>query len=390
MHVVVLGAGYAGVSLLSKLETRLADDVDLTLVDERDSHLVQHLIHRVVREPALTDRLTVPLDAICERATHRQARVVDIHPDAGRVELDDGTLEYDVGAVCLGARTAYYGLPGVEEHATPLKRLSDAEQIREQALPLLAENGRVVVGGAGLSGIQIAGELAALRPQQAAEDDDTDPPDDENTADGALDVVLLEQRERVPPGFPESFQDAVADELDTRGVTVRTGVTVESADKDGIDTDETVIDYDQFVWTGGIAGGQALDGGRPRVRSTLRLGDRTFGLGDAVSVVDANGEQVPASAQTAVREAETVATNVERLVDYQQDSAGFEPRLDRYEYESAGWVVTVGDGTVAQVGSRVLRGAPARTMKAAIGAQHLGTVGEIEGALEFARNTIWG
>ncbi len=72
------------------------------------------------------------------------------------------TLSYDVGAVCLGARTAFYGLPGVREHATPLKRLDDAHVIREQ-FHGLSDGDRVVVGGAGLSGVQVAGELAEMR-----------------------------------------------------------------------------------------------------------------------------------------------------------------------------------------------------------------------------------
>lgn len=398
MHVAVFGAGYAGVALVRKLERSLADDVDLTLVDERDSHLVQHLVHRVVREPELADRLTVPLSDICRRAAHRRARVVDIDADAGRATLEDGTIEYDVGAVCLGARTAFHGLPGVKEHATPLKRLSHAHEIREAFRALKRVGGRAVVGGAGLSGIQIAGELAALAhedhadggPESASEADRTRETGESDGETEDVDVLVLEQEESVAPTFPPRFREAVGDELESRGVAVRTGVRVTGVDGGAVHTEDgDPISYDELVWTGGITGTDAVGSDRPVVQSTLRLGDRTFGLGDAVRVLDADGTSVPASAQTAVSQASVVARNVEKLVaDARGDGGGFEPRLDRYEHDSPGWVVTVGDGTVAQVGSGVFRGQPALALKAAIGARHLTSVGEIEDAMGFVRETF--
>ena len=369
MHVAVLGAGYAGVAAVRELETALPDDVDLTLVDERETHLVQHLIHRAVRKPDLADRLTIPLSELIDRATHRQARVTGIDPDAGEVDLDDGSLSYDVGVVCLGARTAFYGLPGIEEHATPLKRLSHAGQIRQE-FDGVPPGGRVVVGGAGLSGVQVAGELAALGR------DRNEPPH----------LVLLEQEDRVAPAFPASFAAAVADELESRGVTIRTGATATGADGDAVELETGErVGYDQLVWTGGITGGGAMTGERPTVRANLRHGERTFAAGDAARVIDADGQAVPASAQTAVRQADVAATNAARVVEHQWDGTGFEPRLERYRFESLGWVVSVGDGTVARVGGSELRGSTARAVKTTVAAGYLGQLGDVESAAAFVR-----
>lgn len=374
MHVAVLGAGYAGISLIRKLERSLPEWVELTLVDERDSHLVQHYIHRVVRDPALGEQLTVPLSECCDRTTVRQATVEALEPDEGRIELTDGALEYDVGAVCLGARTAYYGLSGVRAHGMALKRLEDARRIRARFLEVCDSGGRVVVGGAGLSGVQIAGELAALAREEGASDE--------------VDVLLVEQESTVAPGFPRPFREALADELETRGVQVRTETAVEAASADALTlADGSTLPYDQLVWTGGIAGPRALSGARPTVRSTLRLGERTFGLGDAVRVIDDNGTPVPAAAQTAVRQASVAASNIETLVEDAEDT-GFEPRLSRYVYRSSGWVVTVGDGTVAQVGSRVVTGTAAKALKTTIGVQHLVGVGAVEDAIALARDSF--
>lgn len=365
MQIAVLGAGYAGISLVRTLERSLPEEAELTLVDQRDDHLVQHLLHRVISHPELAEQLTIPFSDVLTRATHRKARVADVDPDAGHVELAEGSLDYDTGAVCLGVAPAYYDLPGLREHATPLKRLEHAEAIREEFERVAG--GRVLIGGAGLSGVQVAGELAEL-------------------ATDETEIHLLEQEETVAPGFPDRFQRAVADELATRDVTIRTGRSVERAtDEAVVLADGTEVAYEQFVWTGGIRGRDALAGRRPTVRADLRLGDRTFGLGDAVRVVDADGTAAPASAQTATRQADVAATNITRLVTH---DGSFEPRLARYRYTPRGWLVSVGDGTVAQLGSSVLRGTSARAIKTTVGAGYLSDVGTIQRASEYVREKV--
>jgi NADH dehydrogenase len=370
MHVAVLGAGYAGLTLARKLEDTLPPEADLTVVDERDTHLVQHEVHRLLRRPGLADDIQIPFADLLDRATVRQARVEAVDTDAGVATLDDGErLDYDYGAVCLGAETAYYDLPGLREHAVPMKRPADAARVREQFRDA-AEAGsvRAVVGGAGLSGIQTAGELAAL-----ADDEGVD-----------AEVVLLEQLDAVAPAFPENFQRAVADALLERGVEVRPGTAVERATADAVETDAGTVAYDTLVWTGGIAGPEAMGGERPPVRSDLRVGDHTFVLGDAGKVVDADGEAVPASAQAAIRQAGVVAESITDLA-FQDDDGGFAPRPEQYRFDSPGWLVSIGDGAVAQVGPTVLTGRAAAALKTSVGAGYLSSVGAVRNAMDLVR-----
>jgi len=84
------------------------------------------------------------------------------------------------------------------------------------------------------------------------------------------------------------------------------------------------------------------------------------------------------------RQAGTAATNLTRLVEHLQDGSGFEPRLKRYRYNSLGWAVSVGDGTVAQVGSKVIRGAPAHMLKTTIGSGYMSSVGAVSEAVQYA------
>ncbi|WP_350355849.1 NAD(P)/FAD-dependent oxidoreductase [Natronomonas marina] len=379
MRVAVLGAGYAGLTVARRLERRLPDDVELVVVDESEDHLVQHELHRVVRFPDLAETITVPLSEVLSRADLRQARVTDVDAEAGVATLSpvDGAgteeLDYDAAAVCLGAETAFYDLPGVEEHATPLKRLPHAEAIRADAMA--APGGDAVVGGAGLSGVQVAGELAEL---SAAEDLD-------------LGVTVLEMADRIAPGFDGTFAGAIREELEAREVAVETGATVESADDEAVTLgDGRTFPHDVFVWAGGIRGPAALDGERQRTGGDLRVGEATFVVGDAAAVVDEAGAEVPASAQTAVREARTAASNLLRVVNAARvtDETDEDPRFDAYRYEEAGWVVSVGNGAVAEVGPAVVSGDLAKAVKAVIGAGHLGSVGAIEEATDLVREEL--
>lgn len=372
MNVLVLGAGYAGLSLARRLERDLPDDVALTVVDASPDHLVQHELHRLVRRPDLEDAVTVPLTEALSRAEVVTARVESVDRDARTVHLADGSLDYDVCAVCLGAETAFYGLSGVAEYATPLKRVAHAAQIRADFRGLDADD-RVVVGGAGLSGVQVAGELAALAEAEHV----------------GAEVCLVEREATVAPAFPEPFAAAVRTSLSEAGVVVETGVRVREATADEVRfVDRAPLAHDQFVWTGGIRGPDAMGGERPVVRADLRLDDRTFAVGDAARVVDANGEAVPASAAAAVREASVAATNVVRTVEGLRDGDEFAPRLDRYRFDVPGWIVSVGDDAVAQVAGGVVTGAAARAMKATVGAGHLTSVGAVRQASDLVREEL--
>jgi len=165
--VVVLGAGYAGAGAVQQLEEELSGTADIVWISDTDYHLVLHESHRCIRNPAVQESIKIPIEEIKSPGTEFiQEEVTGLDVDDREIELSDGeTVDYDYALVALGSQTAYYGIPGLEDHSLTLKGLDDALEIHDQVTAAAKDATRndpahVVVGGAGLSGIQTAGEVA--------------------------------------------------------------------------------------------------------------------------------------------------------------------------------------------------------------------------------------
>jgi NADH dehydrogenase, FAD-containing subunit len=209
-NVVVLGSGYAGSKAVKVLQKELkGKDARLTWISDQDYHLVLHESHRVIRDPDVRDSVTIPVETIADDETEFvQGRAVEVDTDERVVELEGGgTVDYDYILICVGSRTAFFGIPGLEENSLTLKSLDDALEIHEEVVSAAEEAteddpARVVVGGAGLSGVQSAGEVAEYRDEH----------------DAPIEIYLIEGLDNVfPPGNP-SLQNKLANMLTKRGV----------------------------------------------------------------------------------------------------------------------------------------------------------------------------
>jgi NADH dehydrogenase len=340
--VVVLGSGYAGTGAIKALERELDGEADLTWIARVDHHLVLHESHRCIRNPAVRDRITFPCEELSAPSTRFiQGEVEAVHDDERTVELADGsTVDYDYVLVAVGSRTAFFGIEGLREHSLTLKSLEDALEIHEGVTEAAKEATReepaqVVVGGAGLSGIQVAGEIAEFRDIHRA----------------PLDVHLVEGLENVFPNNDPVVQAKLTKLLEDADVTIHTGEFIGEVDAETVYVgEEQELDYDLLIWTGGITGqdvSATIDVDRDertnriRTDATFRTDDdRVFCIGDA-GLIDQPGQDQPAppTAQAAWQAAEVAGTNLARAVRGQP--------LDTWKYEDKGTLVSVGDEAVA-------------------------------------------
>lgn len=366
--VVVLGAGYGGTRAVLELE-KSRRDLDLTWISMHDYHLVLHESHRVISDPSAKDKITIPVDDIKSPTTDFvEARVEGVDTESRKVELSDGDAEeYDYLLVALGSNTAFYGIPGLRENAHTLNSLDDALGIHEAVEEAAAaaspsDPARVVVGGAGLSGIQCAGEVAEYRDHH----------------DASIEIYLVEALEEVLPGHDPELQQRLRDMLEDRGVEITTDDPITEADDDGIYFEENgALDYDVFIWTGGITGREALEDAevekehnRLNTSSTFETSDeRVFAIGDS-AVVEQDDGPAPPTAQAVWQAAEVAARNVVHAVEG-------EP-LERWRYKDKGTLISVGERAVAHdvvgIPIKTFDGYPAVFLKKSIGARWIASV----------------
>jgi sulfide:quinone oxidoreductase len=143
MHVLILGAGFGGLELSTRLSG--TDGVEVTLVDRNDSFVFGFSKLDVLfsRRTAGEVRLKYA-DVVMDGVEFRRERVTSIDPAARRVETDGGLYEPDVLVVALGADYDPDATPGFVEDGFEFYSLGGAERLRERLHAF--DGGNIVIG----------------------------------------------------------------------------------------------------------------------------------------------------------------------------------------------------------------------------------------------------
>src|SRR4051794_13530571 len=181
-RVVIVGAGFGGVSTARALS---GAPVDVTIVDRHNFHTFSPLLYQVATSGLAPDDIAPNVRGIVQNDANvdaRLANVVGVDFEARTVHVDEGPdLPYDYLVLAAGAVSSDFGVPGVTEHAYPLKTLEDATRLRSAVLsrfeeanadPTLLDDAAggdgdtgcltFVVAGGGPTGVELCGALAEL------------------------------------------------------------------------------------------------------------------------------------------------------------------------------------------------------------------------------------
>jgi sulfide:quinone oxidoreductase len=116
MRIVVLGAGFGGLELTTRLSDAFGTDADVVLIDKTEEFvfgfskldvMFGHAQHEQVRHPYR--------DFVKPGVQFVQTTIRSIDPNAKRVETDAGTFDADVLVVALGADLHPEATPGLVE-----------------------------------------------------------------------------------------------------------------------------------------------------------------------------------------------------------------------------------------------------------------------------------
>ena len=374
-RVLIVGGGFGGLYAAKALKRA---PVQVTLVDRANHHLFQPLLYQVATGTLTEGEIAPPLRGILrgqDNARVLLANVDDFDLDDRRVgattpQGEPLTLGYDSLIVAAGASGG-------------MKTLADARDIRSRVLRAfeLAELAtdpheraawlRFAVVGGGPTGIELAGEIAALAQRTL--------PDDYREIDTRkARISLLEAGPRVLAEFPEPLRLKAARQLAELGVDVwlRAGVT--GVDDEGVELAAGLkVPARTVIWAAGVrasplaealaqAGGAHTDRhGRVETNPDLTLPGHpeVFAIGDMARLDD-----VPGVAPAAMQQGRHAARTIRNRLD------GRTTRSFRY----------VDKGRLAVIGRR-------RALGTAFGVRFAGRIALLVWAVVHVRYLVgWG
>jgi sulfide:quinone oxidoreductase len=145
MRVVVLGAGFGGLELTTKVSDELGDAADVVLIDRAEGFVFGFSKLDVMFGRTTADAVFHPYSGFVKPgARFVQADITAIDPVAKRVETTQGAFDADVLVVALGADVHPEATPGLVEGGNEFYTPEGAFALREVLANF--QGGRVIVG----------------------------------------------------------------------------------------------------------------------------------------------------------------------------------------------------------------------------------------------------
>jgi NADH:ubiquinone reductase (H+-translocating) len=257
--VVIVGAGFGGLACARALD---GGPVDVTLLDQHNYHLFTPLLYQVATGLLNPSDIAYPLRTVFRHSRNvrfRQATVTRVDLASKVVRLDGAPpLSYDYLVLATGSTDNYFGNEQVARVSLGLKALEDATRLRNHVLTCLERadaepdpNARralltfVIVGG-GPTGVESSGALSELMEIVAGKDY-------HQISRAEIRVILIEGTDRLLNAFSVRLGRYARRVLERRGVEVRTGALVKSANGHSVAlADGTEIACATIIWSAGV------------------------------------------------------------------------------------------------------------------------------------------
>jgi NADH dehydrogenase len=364
-HVVIVGAGFGGLSAATSLARA---PVTITVIDERNYHLFQPLLYQVATAGLSPADIAAPIRGILARQRNARVllgRVTGVDPQSRSVMLRDRVVTYDYLVLATGARHTYFGHDNWAAFAPGLKNIDDATALRRKVL-LAFERAEdetndcackrlmtfIVIGG-GATGVEMAGAIAELAKVALVKDF--------RRIDTAMSrVILIEAGPRLLPTFPEKLSAIAKIALEKLGVEIRLGSAVTQCDETGVILGGELIASGTTVWAAGVRASPAATwlqashdaAGRVIVEADLTVPghDDIFVIGDTARANDSAGKPLPGLAPVAKQQGLHVAKALDARISGAACPGPF-------RYRDFGNLATIGRGAaIADFGKIKLSG----------------------------------
>lgn len=351
-RVVILGGGFAGVSVARRLERLLPQQWDIFLLSKSNVITYNPLLPEVVGATLLPGHAVAPLRHILGRTRIRMVEVTNVDLEQRYVEYNQPSpdrIRFDHLVLACGLTARMDVVPGMADHGVPLKSLGDALYVRNQTIGQLEEATlcydpqrnrcltSFIVAGGGFSGVEAAGELQDLLNSAA--------PLFKRVAADSCHVHLVHSGPVLLPEVSPALGRYTQHLMEKRGIRVHLNSRVHSVAADHVLlNDGTELPAAMVVNTIGTTPHQfisrlpiANERGRIQVDEHLQVPgtDGIWALGDCAEVPNqATGAASPTTAQFAMRQATLLAHNLTQELKQAQKQP--------FAYQARGQLAAIG------------------------------------------------
>lgn len=386
--VLVLGAGYAGLQTVTKLQKEVsADEAEITLINKNDYHYEATWLHEASAGTINYEDLLYPVESVLkkDKVNFVKAEVTKIDRNAKKVETDKGIYDFDILVVALGFVSETFGIDGMKDYAFQIENVLTTRQLSRHIEDKFAnyaaskekdENDlSILVGGAGFTGIEFLGELTDRIPELCSK---------YGIDQSKVKVTCVEAAPKMLPMFSDDLVNHAVNYLENRGVEFKIATPIVACNEKGfvveINGEKQQLEAGTSVWAAGVRGSHLMEESFEGVKRgrivtnqdlTIAGHDDIFVIGDCSAFIPAGEERpLPTTAQIAMQQGEHVAKNIKHILNGEAK--------EEFEYVDRGTVCSLGshDG-VGIVYGKDITGKKAAFMKKVIDTRAVFKIGGI-------------
>ncbi|RXS09275.1 NAD(P)/FAD-dependent oxidoreductase [Staphylococcus saprophyticus] len=375
--VLVLGAGYAGIQTITKLQKQIsADEAEVTLINKNDYHYEATWLHEASAGTISYEDLLYPVESVVnkDKVNFVKAEVTKIDRNAKKVETDAGIFDFDILVVSLGFESETFGIKGMKDYAFQIENVLTARKLSRHIEDKFANYASskqkddkdlaIIVGGAGFTGVEFLGELTDRIPELCNK---------YGVEQSKVKITCVEAAPKMLPMFSDELVNHAVNYLENKGVEFKIGTPIVAANEKGfvvkVNDEEQQLEANTVVWAAGVRGSKLMEESFEGVKRgrivtkqdlTIEGYDDIFVIGDCSAFIPAGEERpLPTTAQIAMQQGEHTAKNVKNILEGQP--------TNEFEYVDRGTVCSLGahDG-VGVVYGRDIQGKKAAFMKKVI------------------------
>ncbi len=312
MHVTIVGGGFAGVE--AALQISNYSDNRVTLISNKTDFQYYPALYGTATGRSHLQSW-VPLGQIFAKRYNVEVvidTITTIDRERSTISGSSGTeYHYATLILALGSVTTYFGIEGLNTYAYGIKSSDEIKQLKEHLAYEFANpselDKRIVIVGAGPTGVELAASLGTYLEhlQQYY-----------HAPKHAVKVDLVEAAPRILPRMSEKAAKIVHARLESLGVNVEVGKSVESETVDTLMVSGKPIKSRTVIWTSGVANNpffaanasefELAKNGRVIVDEYLSVGKNVYVIGDNAAT------KFGGLAQTALHDAIFVTKNLMR------------------------------------------------------------------------------